>query len=178
MSHTPDRPPAPAPSTPRNVHERIARCRALRRQRLRPTPIFPGASGAAEDKRRDRIRFNIRVARAVALISESRCTTRHACRRVGLKVGTKSETTVQRRCDQLGIPRWRASEKSRRVLQISVPRDRTTCDLPARPDGRMMRNAKAPCSDHSATGPNLYHRSGSTPPAHHKPGNNTTLCKR
>jgi hypothetical protein len=38
-----------------------------------------------------------------------------------LKVGTKSETTVKRLCDQLRIPRWRASAKCRALLLISLP---------------------------------------------------------
>jgi hypothetical protein len=65
--------------------------------------------------------FRIRVERAVSLIARSGCMTRQACRSVDLKVGTKSETTVKRICDQRRIPRWRASPNCRAVLQISLP---------------------------------------------------------
>jgi hypothetical protein len=65
--------------------------------------------------------FQIRVERAVSLIARSGCTTRHACRCVGLKVGTTSETTVKLICDERPIPRWRASSRCRGILQISLP---------------------------------------------------------
>jgi hypothetical protein len=103
------RPPVEAPRKIVEQKRRAKKQFARRKQR------------AIEEKRRERVRFNIRVARAVAMVARSRCTTRHACRCVGLKVGTKSETTVKRLCDQRRIPRWRASAKCRAVLQISVP---------------------------------------------------------
>jgi hypothetical protein len=74
-----------------------------------------------DEKRRESTLFNIRVQRAVALIARSRCTTRHACRCVGLKIGTKSECAVKTACDRQRILRWRASPTCRAVLQISLP---------------------------------------------------------
>ncbi len=103
------RPPVEAPRKIVEQKRRAKKQFARRKQR------------AIEEKRRERVRFNIRVARAVAMVARSRCTTRHACRCVGLKIGTKSECAVKTACDRQRILRWRASPTCRAILQISLP---------------------------------------------------------
>jgi hypothetical protein len=105
------------------------------RHEAQETPSAPSQKISTEErdeKRRARIRFKIRVARAVGMIARSGCTTRQACRCVGLKVGTKSERAVKAACDSLRIPRWRASPTCRAVLQLSLPHEAKARPRPMR----------------------------------------------
>jgi hypothetical protein len=126
-----------------DAHEAQAPLRTFRNWRWR-IPLRPLAVDiserrrrAAEEKRkaldearRQRAQFNVRVARAVALIATLGCSARRACRSVGLKA--KNERAVQTACDSQLIPRWRASPQCRAVLLLSLP-------LPPQPKPRPRR---------------------------------------
>ncbi len=64
--------------------------------------------------------FAVRIERAIGIIAREHIPTRAACRRVGL-IGSTAEAEVKRLCDVRGVPRWKASERSRALLQLRLP---------------------------------------------------------
>jgi hypothetical protein len=91
----PDSPdPRTAQDHPRNL--------VSRRWRIPPRIIAHGQTRVDSPRQRARQR-RIRIERAVCLIARAGCSTRAACRRVGLD--HNAETEVTRLCDARNIPR-------------------------------------------------------------------------
>jgi hypothetical protein len=76
-----------------------------RRWRIPPRTIAQGLTRVDSPRQRARQR-RIRIERAVCLIARAGCSTRAACRRVGLSVSSMSDQNeVRRLCDERGIAR-------------------------------------------------------------------------